>query len=131
MNAKKCVSGALEISKQLSLKKFSGRKVFLFSRPMSVVNGRTLKNFLRLLFQNKMGVCLGNPFILETLISYLKSHFSLMASPQLRASLVAQLTKNLPSTQETLVRFLGWEDLLEKETATYSNILAWRIPWTV
>ena len=47
-----------------------------------------------------------------------------------RASLVVQLLKNLPAMQETLVRFLGWEDLLEKEMATHSSILAWRIPWT-
>ena len=32
--------------------------------------------------------------------------------------------------RETLVQSLGWEDLLEKEMATYSNILAWKIPWT-
>ena len=32
--------------------------------------------------------------------------------------------------QETYVRSLGWEDPLEKEMATYSNILAWKIPWT-
>ena len=42
------------------------------------------------------------------------------------ASLVAQLVKNLPAMQEkTWVRFLGWEDPLEKGTATYSSILAW------
>ena len=46
------------------------------------------------------------------------------------ASLVAQMVKNLPSVQETQVRFLGWEDPLEKEMATYSSIHAWRIPWT-
>ena len=46
-----------------------------------------------------------------------------------RASLVAQLVKNLPAVQETWVRFLGWEDPLEKEIATHSSILAWRIPW--
>ena len=46
------------------------------------------------------------------------------------ASLVAQLVKNLPAMQETWVRPLGWEDPLEKEMATHSNILAWRIPWT-
>ena len=46
-------------------------------------------------------------------------------------SLVAQLVKNLPAIWETLVRSLGWEDPLEKEKATYSSILAWRIPWTV
>ena len=46
------------------------------------------------------------------------------------ASLVAQLVKNLPALQETHVRFLGQEDPLEKEMATHSSILAWRIPWT-
>ena len=45
-------------------------------------------------------------------------------------SLIAQSVKNLPAMQETQVRFLGWEDLLEKETAIHSNILAWKIPWT-
>ena len=48
----------------------------------------------------------------------------------LGASLVAQLVKNLPAMQETQVRFPGWEDPLEKEMATLSSILAWRIPWT-
>ena len=47
------------------------------------------------------------------------------------ASLVAQLVKNLPAMRETWVRSLGWEDPLEKGKATHSNILAWRIPWTV
>jgi len=47
------------------------------------------------------------------------------------ASLVAQLVKNPPPMQETWVRSLGWEDPLEKEKATHSSILAWRIPWTV
>ena len=47
-----------------------------------------------------------------------------------RAFLVAQLVKNLPATQETWVWSLGWEDPLEKEMATHSSILAWRIPWT-
>ena len=44
------------------------------------------------------------------------------------ASLVAQLVKNPPAMQETLVRFLGWEDPLEEGMATHSGILAWRIP---
>ena len=47
------------------------------------------------------------------------------------ASLVAQLVKNLPAMRETWVRSLGWEDPLEKGTATQSSILAWRIPWSV
>ena len=38
--------------------------------------------------------------------------------------------KNLPSTQETQVQFLGQEDALEKEMVTHSSILAWEIPWT-
>ena len=44
------------------------------------------------------------------------------------ASLVAQSVKNLPAMQETWVWSLGGEDPLEKEMATYSSILAWRIP---
>jgi len=44
---------------------------------------------------------------------------------------VAQLVKNPPAMQETWVRSLGWEDPLEKGTATHSSILAWRISWTV
>ena len=47
------------------------------------------------------------------------------------ASLVSQLVKNPPAMWETWVRSLGWEDPLEKGTATHSSILAWRIPWTV
>ena len=46
------------------------------------------------------------------------------------ASLVAQWVKNLPAMQEIWVQFLGQEDPLEKEMATYSSILAWKIPWT-
>ena len=47
------------------------------------------------------------------------------------ASLVAQLVKNSPAMWETWVRSLGWEEPLEKGKATHSNILAWRIPWTI
>ena len=45
-----------------------------------------------------------------------------------RASLVAQMIKNLPAMQETWVQSIGWEDPLEKGMATHSSILAWRIP---
>ena len=45
-------------------------------------------------------------------------------------SLVAQTVKNLPAMQETQVQCLGQEDPLEKDMATHSSILAWRIPWT-
>ena len=47
-----------------------------------------------------------------------------------RASLVAQTVKRLPTLWETRVRALGREDPLEKEMATHSSILAWKIPWT-
>ena len=46
------------------------------------------------------------------------------------ASFVAQSVKNLPAVQETWVWSLGWEDSLEKEMATHSSILAWKISWT-
>ena len=43
-------------------------------------------------------------------------------------SLAAQTVKRLPTTRETWVRSLGWEDLLVKEMATHSSIIAWKIP---
>ena len=43
---------------------------------------------------------------------------------------MALIVKNPPAMQETWVQSLGWEDALEKEMATYSSTLAWRIPWT-
>ena len=45
--------------------------------------------------------------------------------------LMVQLVKNPPAMWETWVQSLGWEDPLEKGTATHSSILAWRFPWTV
>ena len=52
-------------------------------------------------------------------------------SGNVRASLVAQLVRNPPAMRETLVRFLGWEDPLEKGKDTHASIMACRIPWTV
>ena len=43
---------------------------------------------------------------------------------------MAQMVKSLPAIQETWVQSLGWEDPLEKEIATHTSILAWRILWT-
>ena len=45
------------------------------------------------------------------------------------SSLVAQMVKRLPTMWETQVRSLGWEDPLEKEMATHSSTLVWKIPW--
>ena len=61
-------------------------------------------------------------------ISVLLSQF-VPPSPS-ATSLVAQMVKHLPAIRETWVRSLCWEDLLEKEMATHSSILAWRIPRT-
>ena len=49
---------------------------------------------------------------------------------QIRASLGAQMVKNLPAMQKTLVRSLGRKDPRDKEMPTHSSILAWEIPWT-
>ena len=62
--------------------------------------------------------------ILCTNLIWVLTHFSFLAS------LVAQMVKRLPAMQETRVQFLGWEDPLEKEMATHSSTLAWKIPWT-
>ena len=46
------------------------------------------------------------------------------------ASFVGQSVENLPAVQQTWVRLLGWDGPLEKEMASHSSILAWKIPWT-
>ena len=68
-----------------------------------------------------------NRIILYTGLFYSKNYGSLNA---FRASLVAQLVKNLPAIQETWVQYLAKEDPLEKKMATHSSILAWIIPWS-
>ena len=62
-------------------------------------------------------------------LEYLVIHW-IHLKETLWASLVAQRVKYLPAMQETWVRSLRPEDPLEKEMATHSSILAWRIPWT-
>ena len=47
-----------------------------------------------------------------------------------RASLVAQIVKNLPAMQDTWIRPVGWDDPVEKGMATHSSVLGWGIPWT-
>ena len=63
-------------------------------------------------------------------LSGLKSSVQKIIIRHLGAGLVAKLVKCLPAVQATQVRFLLWEDPLEKEMATHSSVLAWRIPWT-
>ena len=52
-----------------------------------------------------------------------------LLADSLPSSLVAQMVKRLPTMWDTRVQSLGWEDLLEKEMATHSSMLAWKIPW--
>ena len=52
-----------------------------------------------------------------------------MPSASIGVSQVAQTVKHLPAMQETWVQSLGQEDPLEKEMATHSSVLAWKIPW--
>ena len=56
--------------------------------------------------------------------------FKLVKLLLISESLVAQTVKNLPAMWKTQIRSLGWEDPLEKEMASHSNTLAWRILWT-
>ena len=65
-------------------------------------------------------------FILDTSLPLLPIPISGYLTPAWPSKLV----KNLPSNQEIQVQPLGWKDPLEKETATHSSILAWKIPWT-
>ena len=66
----------------------------------------------------------------DCLINVLSGFFGWSWSLCSPASLVAQTIKRLPAMPETWVRSLGWEDPLEKEMATHSSTLAWKIPWT-
>ena len=67
----------------------------------------------------------------EHMLSMYEALGSIPSISIFRASLMAQLVKNLPAKQETWVQSLAWEDPLVKGKATHSSILAWRIPWTV
>ena len=56
--------------------------------------------------------------------------FALLTMLPMMTSLVAYMVKHLTTMRETQVQSLGWEDPLEKEMATHSSTLAWKIPWT-
>ena len=65
----------------------------------------------------------------QTFVGKVMSLLFNMLSRLFRASLVPQRLKHLPGMQETRVQSVGWEDSLEKEMATDSSTLAWRMPW--
>ena len=68
--------------------------------------------------------------MLNIVYNLIKKRFRKTSLILFRHHVVDQSIKNLSAMQETLAGFLGWEDPLEKEMATHSSILAWRIPWT-
>ena len=70
----------------------------------------------------------GEPKCLYTALWYLFPERLTLSD--FKTSLVAQMLKHLPTMQETGVQSLGWEDPLEKEMATHSSTLNWKIPWT-
>ena len=72
-----------------------------------------------------------HPFTAPALFSSQRQCYVFWCTQHGETSLVAQLVKNPPAMQETMAQFMGWEDPLEKGKATHSNILTWRIPWTV
>ena len=65
-------------------------------------------------------------WILKNIINHIHTCWPVL----LPRSLVTQMVKNLPAMQETQVQSLVQEDILEKEMATHSSTLAWKIPWT-
>ena len=69
-------------------------------------------------------------FLIQKVTAYSLNPKCISLNISTRASLVAQMVKNLPANWETCFQSLGWEDTLEKKTATHSSTLAWRIPWT-
>ena len=73
----------------------------------------------------------GKPFDIMVIQLYAQQLMpkKLKLNGSMMASLVAEMVKHLPAWWETWVRSLGQEDALEKEIATHSSILAWRIPW--
>ena len=71
-----------------------------------------------------------NKEFLEFLLVRVKINLKEKILSLTKLALMAQTVKNLPAMQETRVQSLGWEDPLEKGMASYSSILAWRIPWT-
>ena len=85
------------------------------------VNSVLKNTLMEIEVQNNMMSC-------KRLSGYYCFHLSFAKYPW--ASVVGQRLKRLPAMWETWVQSLGWEDPLEKEMATHSSILAWRIPWS-
>ena len=75
-------------------------------------------------------IIFSHPTLFLQVRSKINPLFEKILTRTLKCFLIFQLVKNLPAVQETWVQFLGQEDPLEKEVATHSSILAWKMPWT-
>ena len=73
--------------------------------------------------------CIGQGTLLNTLLIYMGKEYKKGKIYVHVGFPGGSVVKKLPAQQETWVQSLGWEDLLEKEMATHSSILAWEIPW--
>ena len=103
----------------------NGITLIVSKRIWNAVLGCSLKNdrMISVHFQ-------GKPFSVTVIQVYTSTSNADEAEVEWLASLVAQRLKCLPAMRETWVQSLGWEDPLEKEMATHSSVLAWRIPGT-
>ena len=101
---------------------------YLHFYKLTMKNQTEIKESISFTIATKRIKYLGINLPKETKELYTENQKTLMK--EIWASLVAQLVKNLLAVQETHVRSLGWEDPLEKEVATHSSILAWKISWT-
>ena len=119
---------------------------FLFTTPYILGNLHSSYLFYNSSW-NKSDICFWHCLVLvllfmsmqnKTIFSFERSYANCLKSTTMLcicqnsslSTLISQLVNHLPAMQETWVRFLGGEDPLEKEMATHSSILAWRIPWT-
>ena len=108
----------------------------MFSSKSFIVSGLTFRSLMHFEFIFVYGVRNFSNFILLHVAVQFSQHHLLrrLSLPHCiflpPASLVAQMVKLLPAIRETWVQSLVWEDPLEKEMATHSSPLAWKIPWT-
>ena len=108
----------------------------MFSSKSFIVSGLTFKTLIHVefIFVNGVRKC-SNFILLHVAVQFSQHHLlKRLSLPHCiflpPASLVAQMVKRLPAMRGTQDQSLVWEDPLEKEMATHSSTLAWKIPWT-
>ena len=106
----------------------------MFSSKSFIVSGLTFRPLIHFIFVYSVRKC-SSIILLDVAVKFSQHHLlKRLSLPHCiflpPASLVAQMVKLLPAIWETWVQSLVWEDPLEKEMATHSSLLAWKIPWT-